>query len=75
MSICLKRIESNQREHSGYGAGTGYVITEKYECPCGKGIVTYEKDDIPGFRDRSTLCDCRECNDMYEFRKGVAIKK
>lgn len=74
MSIHLKKIEQSKRDHSGYGAGSGYVINEKYECPCGEGVVIYEKDDIPGFRDKSIHCHCKECNNLYEFKKGVAIK-
>lgn len=61
--------------HQGYGAGSGYIIREKYDCPCGKGTVLYEKDDIPGFRDRSTFCDCKECNEKYTFRRGEATEK
>lgn len=71
----LKELESSSVYHQGYGAGSGEVITTVYECPCGKGTVTYEKDDIPGFRDSSIVCDCEECRANYDFGKGVATKK
>jgi hypothetical protein len=71
----LKVKERKSYEHGGYGAGSGDVITNEYECPCGKGTVTYEKDDIPGFRDSSIGCDCKECNEKYEFSRGLATEK
>lgn len=71
----LQLIKSSTMSHSGYGAGSGDVITEEYKCPCGKGIVTYEKDDIPGFRDKSISCDCGECNERYKFGRGTAVEK
>jgi hypothetical protein len=39
----LKLIESSTTPHSGYGAGSGEIIREEYECPCGNGKVIYEK--------------------------------
>lgn len=71
----LKLIEKNVTSHSGYGAGSGQEIREEYECPCGKGKVIYEKDDIPGFRESNTQTTCIECDELYNFSRGFAIKK
>lgn len=71
----LKLIDSSTEFHPGYGAGFGEVIREEYECPCGKGTVVYEKDDIPGFRDKSNYCNCKECNGKYTFSRGTATEK
>lgn len=71
----LKLIENHETPHAGYGAGGGRIILEKYECPCGKGIVTYEKDDIPGFRESDIYCDCKDCSDNYSFARGIAKNK
>lgn len=71
----LKEISSSSSPHTGWGAGSGEVINETYECPCGKGIVEYEKDDIPGFRDKSIMCSCKECNEKYSFGRGTAEEK
>lgn len=68
----LKYIGSNSSYHSGYGAGSGSVDRTEYECPCGKGKVIYEKDNIPGFRDSMTFSDCTECNSKYHFSRGEA---
>ncbi|MBC1499389.1 hypothetical protein HB943_02150 [Listeria weihenstephanensis] len=68
----MRLIERDQIEHEGYGAGWGEIITEVYECPCGKGQVISTKDDIPGFRDRDTSCKCPECFDKYDFDRNIA---
>lgn len=75
MSISLTEISSSTDYHSGYGAGSGEVINEQYKCPCGKGIVSYEKDDIPGFRDKTIMCSCTECDNKYTFGRGTATEK
>lgn len=71
----LEIIDSESSFHPGHGAGSGEVIRKEYKCPCGKGIVLYEKDAIPGFRDKSTSCDCADCNNKYDFNRNIAIEK
>ncbi|MFT9116569.1 MAG: hypothetical protein ABF497_05515 [Sporolactobacillus sp.] len=73
--MLLKQIYKDESPHAGWGAGSGYVIREEYECPCGKGKVVYERDDIPGFRDTDITCDCGDCNDKYDFSRGTATLK
>lgn len=75
LEIRLKRVESKEYDHGGYGAGSGTIIREEYECPCGIGRVIYEKDDIPGFREKHIYCDCEDCDKQYEFYRGIAIEK
>lgn len=71
----LKLIESSTTPHSGYGAGSGEIIREEYECPCGNGKVIYEKEAIPGFRDADVYCTCKECYEKHEFSRGTAQAK
>lgn len=71
----LTLISKSSDYHSGYGAGSGELIREEYECPCGAGIVVYEKDDIPGFRDSSLYCTCKKCNDKYDIGRGMVKEK
>ena len=39
----LKQKEQRSVSHVGYGAGSGHIINEEYECPCGKGTVFLRK--------------------------------
>jgi hypothetical protein len=54
----------------GYGNHHGKTINMIYECPCGKGTVTYEIDDIPGFKNWDIYCECKDCNEKYAFKRG-----
>ena len=44
-------IYSSEENHPGYGAGDGDTERYEYKCPCGKGKIVEEHDNIPGFRD------------------------
>ena len=41
-----KRIITKCELHSGYGAGVGDTEYYEYECPCGKGTMIEERDNI-----------------------------
>jgi hypothetical protein len=71
----LHLVDTTTTYSEGYGAGSGQIIREDYKCPCGKGTVTYEKDDIPGFRSTDIGCNCKECDEKYEFGRGTAKEK
>lgn len=68
-----KLIYESQEEHSGYGAGSGDTEYYEYECPCGKGKIIEEHDNIPGFRDHDVYIACDECSKKYilDISKGV----
>ena len=68
-----KRISSSEENHPGYGAGSGDTERYKYLCPCGKGIIVEEHDNIPGFRDHDIWIECEECKSNYRIdtTKGV----
>lgn len=38
-----------------------------YQCPCGKGTIVEEHDNIPGFRDHGVYFCCKDCEQKYEF--------
>lgn len=60
----------------GRGNTHGYTKVFTYRCPCGSGTVTYEIDDIVGWKNWDIHCDCHECNEKYRFRRGgTAIEK
>lgn len=68
-----KCIYSSQENHSGYGAGSGDTERYEYLCPCGKGKVIEEHDNIPGFREHDVCLHCSECEKKYRIdtSKGV----
>ncbi len=68
-----KLIYSSQESHPGYGAGSGDYELYEYECPCGKGIIREEHDNIPGFRDHDVYICCDICKKIYklDISKGV----
>ena len=74
-SISLKPISTSSMEHAGWGAGPGTTIENEFECPCGKGRVSYEKEDTPGFRESYISCSCPDCDGKYDFFNGYAYEK
>ncbi|EOJ58854.1 hypothetical protein AAH972_13180 [Enterococcus faecalis] len=70
-----KLIFSNEESHTGYGAGSGDVERYEYECPCTKGKVIEEHDNIPGFRDHSVYMFCDECKENYEIDTSNGVRR
>ena len=68
-----KKIYSSCEFHEGYGAGSGDTARYEYECPCGKGKIIEEHDNIPGFREHDVYMHCDECSKKYilDTSKGV----
>lgn len=68
-----KRISADEKNHPGYGAGSGDTEHYEYECPCGKGTIVEEHDNIPGFREHDVYIACKECDAKYKLdtSKGV----
>ena len=60
-----KRIIAKCEQHSGYGAGAGNTEYYEYECPCGKGTIIEEHDNIPGFREHNVYIHCAICSKEY----------
>ena len=48
---------------------TGYTTTNTYRCPCAKGKVIEEIDDIVGRRGRNVWIECSDCNTRYTVEK------
>ena len=62
-----KMIYESCENHPGYGAGEGDTERYEYECPCGKGKIIEEHDNIPGFRDHTVHISCKECSGKYSL--------
>ena len=69
-----KKIYSNQENHPGYGAGEGDTERCEYLCPCGKGRVIEEHDNIPGFRDHDVWLQCSECSKKYRLDTSGGVR-
>ena len=65
MHMRTKRIIAKCEQYSGYGAGAGDTEYYEYECPCGKGTIIEEHDNIPGFREHSVYLHCTTCSKEY----------
>ena len=59
--------------HSGYGAGEGTTEYYEYECPCGKGKIVEEYDNIPGFREHDVSLLCEKCSKIYTIDTSSGI--
>lgn len=69
-----KLINSKIEQHSGYGAGNGDTEYYEYECPCGKGTIVEEHDNIPGFREHSVNLYCDECSKIYDIDTSLGVR-
>lgn len=69
-----KLIYSSQSGHPGYGAGSGNTELYEYECPCGKGTIREEHDNIPGFREHDVYICCNECRKKYKLDTSNGVR-
>lgn len=70
----LKLISQKTDLHPGYGAGEGTTEYYEYECPCGKGKIVEEHDNIPGFREHNVYLLCEECRKFYTLDTSSGIR-
>lgn len=59
-----KLIDSSITDLPNY---EGNMERYTYKCPCGKGTIVEEHDNIPGFRDHDVYFCCDACQEKYEF--------
>lgn len=69
-----KLISSSKGNHPGYGAGSGDTERYEYLCPCGKGRIVEEHDNIPGFRDHDVWLDCKDCEKLYKLDTSNGVR-
>lgn len=72
MYMWAKRIKCEQ--HLEYSAGVGDTEYYEYECPCGKGTIIEEHDNIPGFRNHSVYLHCDLCSRKYFIDTSAGIR-
>lgn len=73
--IRTELASSSHGDHDGWGAGSG--DTERYEflCPCGRGSIIEEHDNIPGFREHDRWIDCDTCSAEWQFVEGLPTRQ
>lgn len=69
----LKEIRSEIQEVGG-GARSGTTKTKVFECPCGRGTIIEEHDDIPGFKNRFVYINCDCCKLLYGLDSDLGAK-
>ena len=69
-----KLINQKYSYHPGYGAGDGDIERLEYECPCGKGTIIEEHDNIPGFRDHDVYIACERCYKLFDLNTENGIR-
>lgn len=62
-----KLKEEDFKQSQGYGAGSGDTELYIYECPCGKGEIREEHENIPGFREHDVNLLCDECSKKWKI--------
>lgn len=66
MKESLKPLGQN-RGYVNYGVSEGDVESYGYQCPCGKGTITEEHKNVPGFTDHKISINCKACRKKYEI--------
>ena len=68
-------INSIYKEHEGYGSGAGSTEEYEYLCPCGRGTILEEHDDIPGYRDHYVFINCNYCRKIFTLNTSQGTRK
>lgn len=67
-------LDSIELYHEGYGAGEGTTEYYEYKCPCGRGTIIEEHDNIPGFREHDVFIECSYCNKLFSINPLNSVR-
>lgn len=70
--IRTELLDSSRDSHDGWGAGDGDTERLEFRCPCGRGLIVEEHDNIPGFREHGAWIQCETCRDEWDFVPGLS---
>lgn len=77
VSVRTERIRSNEEDAPGWEAKAGTIERNEFLCPCGRGLIIEEHDNIPGFREHDVQIACGECSQTWYVcrvcRCGVGV--
>lgn len=74
MSLRTERISSNEEAAPGWGAGAGTIERHEFLCPCGRGLIVEEHDNIPGFREHDVHIACGKCSQTWRVVPGLPVR-
>ena len=74
MSLRTERISSNEEAAPGWGAGAGTFERYEFLCPCGRGVIIEEHDNIPGFREHTVIIGCNKCRKDWHRVPGTSVR-
>ncbi|MFB4353219.1 hypothetical protein RAC69_08730 [Microbacterium sp. LS_15] len=72
--IRTELVDRDRSDHGGWGAGGGDVERYEFLCPCGKGKILEEHDNVPGFREHDVTIMCRTCSQEWDFVPGRSVR-
>jgi ribosomal protein S27AE len=74
VSIRTEQVTSNEEDAPGWGAGAGTIERHEYLCPCGRGFIVEEHDNIPGFREHDVRIACGKCSQTWRIVPGTSVR-
>ena len=69
-----KEIGRYRKTGVGFGRDRGEILEIRFECPCGKGCIIEEHDEIPGFKNKDVFIRCPDCTKKHtlDISNGVS---
>lgn len=74
MSIRTEQVTSSEDPAPGWGAGAGTIERHEFLCPCGRGLIVEEHDNIPGFREHDVRIACSKCSESWRIVPGLPVR-
>lgn len=74
VGIRTELVSSNEEHSQGWGAGSGTTERIEFRCPCGRGYIVEEHDNIPGFREHDVHIACDKCRQTWRLTPGLPVR-
>ncbi|MCA4135493.1 BsuBI/PstI family type II restriction endonuclease [Arthrobacter sp. M4] len=69
------RHSSTDGHRTGLGPGTTDTELYEYDCPCGKGAVIEEHENVPGNQGHYRRIACESCRAEWDFVPGLSVRQ
>lgn len=74
MSLRTERVSSSEENSEGWGAGAGTIERHEFLCPCTRGLIVEDHDNIPGFREHDVQIACGDCSETWRIVPGLPVR-